>query len=159
MDFKNLTLKEWQVRVMLLMRNASEEIAQLLIRSIPLVGEALVLNRKTLKRFTTLFEDDDEIQRDIDKVVNGMAEIEDVMLRLKTHLEVRNNDLQQMQSEYKRFKDLAAVEKEKAQPILNELKQEGNKGVLWGALINLLMVILGIILAHYLRIWLPQFTF
>jgi hypothetical protein len=140
-------------------KGISEEVTIALIRSVPIIGSALVADRKTLKRLTALFESDDEIQRDIDKVVKNMTETEEVMVRLKTHIEGRKNDLQQTLDEYNRFKDLASVEKEKAQPILKELHREGNKGLFWGIATNFLMVILGIVLAHYLRIWFPDFQF
>jgi hypothetical protein len=140
-------------------KGISEEVTIALIRSVPLVGSALVADRNTLKRLTALFESDDEIQNDIDKVVKNMTETEEIMARLKTHIEGRKNDLQQTLDEYNRFKDLASIEKEKAQPILKELRREGNKGLFWGIVTNLLMVILGIVIAHYLRIWIPDFQF
>ena len=130
-----------------------------MIRSVPLVGSALATDRDTLRRLAALFESDDEIQRDINKVVKNMTETEEIMARLKTHIEIRKNDLQQTLDEYDRFKDLASVEKEKAQPILKELRREGNKGLFLGIVTNLLMVILGIVIAHYLRIWFPEFQF
>ena len=140
-------------------KGISEDVTIALIRSVPLIGSALVADRKTLQRLTALFESDDEIQRDIDKVVKNMTETEEIMSRLKTHIEARKDDLQQTLDEYNRFKDLASVEKEKAQPILRELRREGNKGLFWGIVTNLLMVILGIVIAHYLRIWFPDFQF
>ena len=119
------TFAELQSRLTPLVREFSEEIAVALIRSVPLVGPALVIDRNTLRRLSALFESDTEIQRDIDKVVQNMAETEQIMSRLKAHVESRKNDLQQTLDEYNRFKELAAVEKEKAQPLLNELRKEG----------------------------------
>jgi len=153
------TFVELQSWLTPLLRGFSEEIAAAMIRSVPLVGPALVIDRNALKRLSALFESDTEIQRDIDKVVRNMAETEEIMSRLKAHIESRKNDLQQTLDEYNRFKGLAAVEKEKAQPLLNEFRKEGNKGLIWGIIINVLMVILGIVLAHFLRIWLPNFAF
>jgi hypothetical protein len=152
-------LRQFQVRAMPLMCDLSEQVAIIMLRSVPLVGSALVVDRKSLRRLTALFESDDNIQRDIDKVVQNMTETEEIMLRLRAHIETRKNDLQQTLEEYERFKELAKVEKEKARPLLSELRREGNKGILWGAFINLLMVIVGIILAHFLRIWFPNFIF
>ena len=153
------TLAELQSRLTPLVRDVSEDIVVAMIRSVPLIGPALVIDRNTLRRLSALFESDTEIQHDIDKVVQNMSETEEIMSRLKTHIESRKNDLQKTLDEYNRFKDLAAVEREKAQPLLNELRREGNKGIIWGVLTNALMVILGIILAHYLRVWFPSFTF
>jgi hypothetical protein len=77
------TLVELQSRLAPLVRDVSEEIAVAMIRSVPLVGSALVINRNTLRRLSALFESDAEIQRDIDKVVQNMAETEEIMSRLK----------------------------------------------------------------------------
>ncbi len=153
------TLTELRNRILPLIRGLSEEVAVAMLRSVPFVGSALVIDRKTLSRLSALFESDDEIQRDIDKVVQNMSETEEIMNHLKMHVETRKNDLQQTLDDYNRFKELAAVEKKNAEPLLKELRREGNKGVIWGAITNLAMVILGIILAHFLRIWLPGFTF
>jgi uncharacterized membrane protein len=142
-----------------MLHDVSELMAITLLRSIPLIGPALVLDRKTLARLSFLFESDDNIHRDINKVVQNMAEAEEIMIRLKSHIEQRKNDLQQTLDEYQRFKGLAEVEKEKAQALLKEFRKEGNKGIVWGLAINLIMVILGVILAHFLRIWIPTFNF
>ena len=151
--------KEFANLLLPVVKGFSDVVTTAMISSVPLIGKALVADRNTLKRLSVLFESDDDIQRDIDKVVQNMTETEGIMVRLKTHIEARKNDLQQTQDEYNRFKDLASVEKEKAQPILKELRREGYKGVFWGFLTNFLMVVLGIIIAHYLRIWIPNFTF
>jgi tetrahydromethanopterin S-methyltransferase subunit G len=153
------TLTELQVRLMPIMRDVSEQVAVIMLRSVPLIGPALVIDRNSLRRLTALFESDADIQRDIDRVVQNMTETEAIMFRLKTHIEGRKNDLQQTLDEYERFKDLAAIEKEKAQPILKELRREGNKGILLGIVINIIMIILGIILSHFLRLWFPDFKF
>ena len=151
--------QEIKSRLLPVAKGISEEVSIAMIRSVPLVGSALATDRDTLRRLAALFESDDEIQRDINKVVKNMTETEEIMARLKTHIEIRKNDLQQTLDEYDRFKDLASVEKEKAQPILKELRREGNKGLFLGIVTNLLMVILGIVIAHYLRIWFPEFQF
>ena len=129
-------LRQFYVRAMPIMRDLSEQVTVIMLRSVPLIGSALVVDRKSLRRLTALFESDDDIQRDIDKVVQNMTETEEIMLRLKAHVETRKNYLQQTLEEYERFKELATVEREKARPLLNELRREGNKGILWGALIN-----------------------
>jgi hypothetical protein len=77
------TFAELQSRLAPLVRDVSEEIAVAMIRSVPLVGSALVINRNTLRRLSALFESDAEIQRDIDKIVQNMAETEEIMSRLK----------------------------------------------------------------------------
>ena len=130
-----------------------------MLRSVPLIGPALVIDRNTLKRLSAIFESDEDIQRDVDKVVQNMAETEGIISRLKMHIDSRKDDLQQTLGDYQRYKELAAVEKEKARPLLNELRQQGNIGIIWGAITNLLMVIIGIILSHFLRLWFPGFKF
>jgi|SRR5271157_388093 len=141
------------------MKDVSEELIIVMIGSVPLIGPSLVINRKVLDRLSAIFESDDEIQRDISKVVRNMQETEEIMVRLKMHIESRKNDLEQTFEDYKRFKELAEVEREKARPILSELHREGNKGIYWGVLSSLAMVIIGIILEHFLRIWFPGFPF
>jgi hypothetical protein len=153
-------LAELQSRLTPLLQDVvSEEIAIAMIRSLPLVGSALSIDRNTLGQLSALFDGDTEIQRDIDKVIQNMSETEEIMCRLNAHIESRKHDLQQTLDEYNRFKDLAAVEREKAQPLLNELRREGNTGIIWGVLTNALMVALGIVLSHFLRIWFPGFSF
>jgi hypothetical protein len=152
-------IKELRNALLPIVKDISEDVTIAIIGSVPLIGPTLAADRNTLRRLSALFETDDEIQRDIDKVVANMTETEEIMVRLKTHIEGRKNDLQQTLDEYNRFRGLASIEKEKAQPLLNELRREGNKGLIWGILTNILMVILGIILAHYLRIWYPDFVF
>jgi len=142
-----------------ILKDLTEAMVITLLSSIPLLGKALVLNRKTLTRLSALFESDDNIQSDIDKVVQNMDEVEEIMVRLKTHIGHRKNDLQKTLNEYQRFKKLAEVEKINAKPILDELRKEGNKGIIWGVVINLIMIIIGIIISYFLRIWIPNFDF
>lgn len=140
-------------------RQLSEAIALAVIRSIPILGPQIAINRELESRISALFQTDDEIQANVNKIMQNMAEIEEMLPRLKVHLEVRRTDLQKTLEEYEKFRDLAKIEKDKAQPILDELHREGNKAIYLGIIINIIMIIVGIILAHFLRIWFPRFTF
>ncbi len=105
------TLHELQIRLLPVMRDISEQVAMAMLRSVPLIGPALVIDRNTLKRLSAIFESDEDIQRDVDKVVQNMAETEGIISRLKMHIDSRKDDLQQTLGDYQRYKELAAVEK------------------------------------------------
>lgn len=51
-----LSVKEIRARLSPIMRDVSEAVAITLLRSVPLIGSSLVLDRKTLSRLRTLFE-------------------------------------------------------------------------------------------------------
>jgi hypothetical protein len=140
-------------------RQLSEAIILDLIRTIPLLGPQIAINRELEARISAFFKTDDEIQADLSKIMQNMAQVEEMLPGLKVHLETRRTDLQKTLKEYEKFRDLARIEKEKAQPILDELHREGNKALYIGLIINIIMIIIGFVLAHFLRIWLPWFTF
>lgn len=146
-------------KIKIAIRQLSEAIALAAIGSIPFFGPQIAINRELEASISAFFRTDDEIQSNASKIMQNMAEIEEMLPILKVHLEVRRTDLQRTLKEYEKFRDLAKIEKEKAQPILNELHREGNKAIYLGIIINIIMIIIGIILAHFLRIWFPWFTF
>lgn len=131
-----------------------------ILKSIPLIGSQLEQNRKLLYSLSELFENkDDEIQKDIKKVLNNLSETEEVVSKLRLHIETQQNRLNETLKEYEHYKDLAAIEKEKSQPLLKELRHENRKGIILGLIINITMIILGFILSHYIKLWFPTFTF
>ena len=141
------------------MSQLSEAIALSAIRSIPVLGPHIAINRELEARISAFFRTDDEIQANVSKIMQNIAEIEEMLPRLKIHLEARRTDLQKTLEEYKKFRDLAEIEREKARPILDELHREGNKAIYSGMIIDIIIIIVGIVLAHFLRIWFPWFNF
>jgi hypothetical protein len=141
------------------MRQLSEAFALAVLRSIPLIGPQIAINRELVARISALFQNDDAIKADVNKIMNNMAEIEEMVPLLKVHLETRRADLERTLEEYERFRSLAAVEKENVQPLLKELHRNEKKNLILGLIISLIMIFIGIVLAHFLRIWFPGFTF
>ena len=130
-----------------------------LIGSIPFFGIELSMNRKLVSRLSSFFDSDDQLKDDINKIITNMDEVEDIYHRINSTLISRSEELQKTLQEYEKYKSLADVERKKIEPIFEELKKEGNKGIIIGLILNLLMIGLGVILSHFLRIWFPNFNF
>jgi len=139
----------------ILTRYSLEAIALSVLRSFPLIGPQIEL----ITRISALFQDDDAIQADFSKIMKHMTEIEDIVPRLKIHLEDRRADLENAFKEYERFKSLAEVEKGNAQPLLKEFHQIERRNLILAFFSGLILIFIGIVLSHYLRIWMPGFTF
>lgn len=83
------------------MRQLSEAIALAVIRSIPILGPQIAINRELEARISAFFQTDDEIQANVSKIMQNMTEIEEMLPRLKVHLEVRRTDLQKTLNDMK----------------------------------------------------------
>lgn len=121
-----------------------------LINSVPLIGPQLANDRRILARLHLLVEGEDDIQNDIEKATFYMSELETTTSRLIVRLEDRKKDLKKTLEDYKRYKGLAVIERDKAEPLLSEFRREGNKGVLLGIIVNAIFFVLGILVSYYL---------
>ncbi len=102
---------------------------------------------------------DEEIGGYLQSAADGLVKAQAVVTTIGTSVSKKQAKLDKLLREYERVRNLAAIEGEKAEQLLKELRRRDRQALITTILLSLVMILVGFVFSHFARLWLPGFTF